>query len=86
VARTAPLVETDEKLSAEFFCVSNTSGNLAVGVAFGDGLTAVVLLTSLGQGNLNLGAPVFEVHLERHDGEWLRLGPVHQSDQLVVMH
>ena len=72
--------------STEFFGVADAAGDLSARVSLRDGLALVVLFATLGKGNFYLGAPVFEVHLDRHDGEWLGLGFVDETDQFVVMH
>ena len=64
---------SSERRSTVLLEVPNRNGYFALRVALGERLTTVVLFTTAGEGNLDFGAAIFEVHLERHDGQRLCL-------------
>src|ERR1700731_3533164 len=64
--RFHPNVRRREFSSTQFFGVSNGPRHIAIGVAFGDGLTAVLGLLSFGERQFNLGLTLLEVQLERN--------------------
>lgn len=74
-----------DRRSAVLLEVPHGHGDLALRVTLGECLTTVVLLATAGEGDLDFGAAIFEVHLERHDGQWLCLGLDPPLVDLVAM-
>ena len=69
----------------KFFGVADRAVNLTLGVAFLDGLAAVLGLATLGQGDLDFGPTFLKVHLERHDGQRLGLGLFENAVDFVAV-
>jgi len=57
---------------SELFAVATGASHFAFGISFFDVLSAVMGLATSSDRYFDLGSAILEIHLQRHNGQWLR--------------